>query len=334
MKKKNLGKKLLSTTVIALLISSLTYVYKVDAFDKYYNKPEKIEGNKDIIWDSIKDNKDDEKKDTDDDSSDNINNEVDEKDQGEKEEQEVYIVESGDTLYKISVKFNMSLNTLKEINNLKENMIYSGQALFVINNGNNSNDKVVISNPDDILALVNKSNKLPSDYIPNNLVVPNVPFPFKSYHSKKLMRKDAAQALEELFEQAKKENIKLYALSGYRSYERQASIFASNVKKKGLEKANQFSARPGESEHQTGLAMDITSPSVKNVLTQRFGQTPEGKWVKANAHKFGFIIRYPQGKEHITGYQYEPWHLRYVGKEAAEEIKNNNFTLEEYLDVI
>lgn len=77
--------------------------------------------------------------------------------------------------------------------------------------------------------------------------------------------------------------------------------------------------------------MDLTSPSVNNVLTQRFGQTKEGKWVEANAYKFGFIIRYPKGKENITGYNYEPWHLRYVGNEAAKEISNKDITLEEYL---
>lgn len=330
MKKKNFIGKILSIALIIILMSSLIFVYKVEAVTKYYVKPNKLEENKDIILEIIKNIS----KDTEKDSSDNINNEVEENEEFENEEHEIYIVKSGDTLFKISVKYNMNIKKLKEINNLTNDSIYVGQALYIINSVSDSNDKIIVSNPDDILALVNKKNKLPSDYTPPNLVVPNVPFPFESYHSKKQMRNDAALALEDLFKKAEEDNIKIYALSGYRSYKRQESIFAASVKKNGLEKANQFSAKPGESEHQSGLAMDLTSPSVNNVLTQSFGQTMEGKWIKANAYKFGFIIRYPKGKEHITGYQYEPWHLRYVGKEAAKEISDKNITLEEYFNEI
>ncbi|MCM1988292.1 D-alanyl-D-alanine carboxypeptidase family protein [Oceanirhabdus seepicola] len=330
MKKLNVKGKILSIALVILLISSLPFANKVEAITKCDVKPNKSEGKKDIILEIIKNISQDTEKD----SSDNIDTEVEVEDEFKDEEHEVYIVQSGDTLFKISVKYNIDIRKLKEINDLTSDTIYIGQALTIITDANGLNDKIIVSNPDHILALVNKKNKLPSDYIPHNLVVPNVPFPFKSYHSKKLMRKEAAQALENLFKKAEEDNIKIYALSGYRSYTRQESIFASNVKKNGLEKANQFSAKPGESEHQTGLAMDLTSPSVNNVLTQRFGQTMEGKWVKANAYKFGFIIRYPKGKEHITGYQYEPWHLRFVGKEAAEEIFNKNITLEEYLGEI
>lgn len=342
MKKKNFKGKLLSIALIILLISSLAFVHNVGAVTKYHVKPNKSKEKKDIVWESIKDISKDIEKETENDSekesSDNITNEAEEKEELEEEfeneEHEIYIVQSGDTLFKISDKYNIAIEKLKEINDLTNDTIYVGQALYITDSASDLNDKIIVSNPDDILALVNKKNKLPSDYTPHNLVVPNVPFPFESYHSKKLMRNDAALALEDLFKKAEEDNIKIYALSGYRSYERQASIFASNVKKNGLEKANQFSAKPGESEHQTGLAMDLTSPSVNNVLTQSFGQTKEGKWVKDNASEFGFIIRYPKGKEHITGYQYEPWHLRYVGKEVAQEISDKNITFEEYLGEI
>jgi len=193
-------------------------------------------------------------------------------------------------------------------------------------------DHAVLAEPSDTLALVNKNNSLPSNYIPANLVVPKVPFPFTEFHEKKLMREDAARALERLFTQAKEENINLYATSGYRSYERQKAIFTSKSMRYGLERANQFSAKPGESEHQTGLAMDVTSPKVNFLLSQSFGETKEGRWLKENASKFGFIIRYPQGKEDVTGYQYEPWHLRYVGNNhIAYTIASNGATLEEYL---
>lgn len=182
-----------------------------------------------------------------------------------------------------------------------------------------------------ILILVNKERALPSDYVPLDLVKPNVPFPFEEELPQQLMRKEAAQALEELFEKASKENLNLFAQSGYRSYNRQDSIFAFYVEKQGLEQASQLSAQAGHSEHQTGLAMDVTSPSVNLELIESFENTEEGTWIKENAHLFGFIIRYPKGKEKITGYHYEPWHIRYVGKKAAKEIYLNGYTLEQYL---
>ncbi|MFS0749096.1 D-alanyl-D-alanine carboxypeptidase family protein [Oceanobacillus sp. 1P07AA] len=190
----------------------------------------------------------------------------------------------------------------------------------------------VISNPYDQLVLVNKDFSLPADYIPDDLVIPNVPFPFTEDIPKKYMRQAAADALEELFADAQKEGLDLYAQSGYRSYDRQDTIFAANAAENGEKHANTFSARPGESEHQTGLAMDVTSPEVNFNLETEFGETNEGKWVKENAAKYGFIIRFPEGKEDITKYQFEPWHLRYVGHKAAEEIMNEDITLEEYLE--
>lgn len=179
------------------------------------------------------------------------------------------------------------------------------------------------------LMLVNKRHSLSEGYVPKGLTSPKVP---SLNRSKTKMTPEAAKALEALFAKAKRDNIKLTAVSGYRSYERQKAIFASNTGKYGsAEAANQFSARAGQSEHQTGLAMDVSSPSVNFTLTQSFAGTREGKWLKENAAVFGFIIRYQKGKEHITGYQFEPWHIRYVGKPAAIEIAGKNITLEEYL---
>ncbi|WP_077356526.1 D-alanyl-D-alanine carboxypeptidase family protein [Virgibacillus halodenitrificans] len=189
----------------------------------------------------------------------------------------------------------------------------------------------VLQNPYDQLALVNKQHALPADYIPKDLVTPNVRFPFTEDLPKKQMRQVAATALEKMFAAADKEGLDLFAQSGYRSYERQDSIFASNVNEHGEKAANKFSARPGESEHQTGLTMDVTSPDINYGLTIEFGKTDEGKWIKKHAAEYGFIIRYPKGKENITKYQYEPWHLRFVGKEAAKEIMTKGITLEEYV---
>lgn len=189
----------------------------------------------------------------------------------------------------------------------------------------------VASNPEDVLVLVNKQNELPADYEPSDLVAPDIPFSFEEDIPKRYVRKVAAEALEELFAAAKADNLELLGASGYRSYQRQEAIFTSNVAKKGEEEARKVSAVPGQSEHQTGLTMDVTSRYVGYDVIEEFAETKEGIWLKDNAHKYGFIIRYPKGKEDITGYSYEPWHIRYVGKEVATKIYENGYTFEEYL---
>jgi LAS superfamily LD-carboxypeptidase LdcB len=159
-----------------------------------------------------------------------------------------------------------------------------------------------------------------------------VAFSFEGDYDKKYLREEAAKALEELFVGAASESVELFAVSGYRSYETQYGLYNSYVKKWGEEKTNAVSAIPGHSEHQTGLAMDVSSRSAALDLTEEFGETLEGKWVKENAWKHGFIIRYPKDKEVITGYQYEPWHLRFVGVEVATYIHEHGLTLEEFFD--
>ena len=186
-----------------------------------------------------------------------------------------------------------------------------------------------VENPEDLLVLVNKNYALPENYSPEDLVVPNVYLATNKENN--YLRKDAASALEAMFKSASEEGYILYARSGYRSYQTQKSLYNRYTEQNGQLKADTFSARPGHSEHQTGLAVDVTSQSVGLLLDDNFHLTSEGNWVKEHAHEFGFIIRYDEGKEHLTGFQYEPWHLRYVGKEVATEIKNNNWLLEEYL---
>jgi len=198
------------------------------------------------------------------------------------------------------------------------------------NTNTESNEKKLINDTDDILIVINKKRYLAADYKPNDLVIPNVRFSFDGEHEKKYMKQEAATALEELFNQANGEGIHLFAISGYRSYSTQERLFNNYSDKHGEEEANKFSARPGESEHQTGLAMDVSSQSAGFGLVDEFGHTEEGKWVRDNAHKFGFIIRYLKDKTDITGYNYEPWHIRYVGKDVAENIYSNGSTLEEY----
>ncbi len=182
------------------------------------------------------------------------------------------------------------------------------------------------------IVFVNKKNPLDASYKPDDLVVPDVKFSFDGDNPKKQLRREAAEALERLFAQAEEDGIELRAVSGYRSYATQKAIFERNASIKGEEEANRTSAYPGQSEHQTGLAMDVSAASVNYALEEIFGETEEGIWLAENAASFGFIIRYPQDKEEITGYKYEPWHLRYLGVELAEFLTEQGLTLEEFLE--
>ncbi|MGP4076494.1 M15 family metallopeptidase [Halobacillus sp. K22] len=188
----------------------------------------------------------------------------------------------------------------------------------------------VVNDPDSIQVVVNKNRKLPEGYTPQDLTIPDVPFYFDEELPKKHMRKEAADALEKLFQAAEKAGQDLVAASGYRSYERQKTLFEGYIEEYGEEKAKTFSARPGTSEHQTGLAMDVTSAKMSFKLDESFRETEEGAWLAEHAHEYGFIIRYPEGKQDITGYTYEPWHLRYVGKDISSDIHKSEETLEEF----
>ncbi|MBC2070425.1 D-alanyl-D-alanine carboxypeptidase family protein [Listeria seeligeri] len=190
-----------------------------------------------------------------------------------------------------------------------------------------------IENQENILVLANKDYSLQPSYTPPDLVRPNVTFSFGEEQVEKAqMRKEAGTALEEMFQAANEDGYKLFAVSGYRSYKRQQEVFQAEVNSKGDTKAREAVAYPGTSEHQTGLAMDISSESQSYELTEAFGTTPEGKWLEDNAHNYGFILRYMKGREDITKYQYESWHYRYVGKDAATIIYENNWTLEEFFN--
>lgn len=181
----------------------------------------------------------------------------------------------------------------------------------------------LVKNPDDILTLVNKNNKLPAIYIPNILVeIPNS----MSYNGK-LVRFEVLKSFEKLWKIAKKNGYKITIVSAYRDYDYQAKLFENYVKEKGLKYALNCSAKAGHSEHQTGLAIDVMGSNGDYNL---FEESTEFKWMKGHAHEYGFILRYPKGKEKITGFKYEPWHYRYVGIDIATYLYENNLTLEEY----
>lgn len=155
--------------------------------------------------------------------------------------------------------------------------------------------------------LVNKQHKLPIDFGGENAV--------------------ALAAVHRLQEGARQAGYAMPIVSGYRSYAYQQTLFDDYVKRDGLAAAEKYSAHPGESEHQSGLAFDV------GAVDDTYGSTPAGKWLATHCQQYGFIIRYGEGQERITGYQYEPWHIRYVGKVAATQIMKKGITLEEYLGV-
>lgn len=238
--------------------------------------------------------------------------------------------------------------TDKEADNTDDTNADSYEYYYDEDNNNSEEDNVI--NPDDVSAneddkakrikvdrdpssytvLVNRKYKIPKDYVPGDLVVPNVRYSYYGVYEKSYMRKRAAEALEDLFAAAGRKGHILKVVSAYRSYERQTEIYNKNVSTRGVEKTNKVSAEPGSSEHQTGLAIDVSCDGVGCGLEESFGKTAEGKWLRKHCQKFGFIIRYPKKKTGITGYSYEPWHIRYVGKNLAKYLNKNHLTLEEY----
>lgn len=178
--------------------------------------------------------------------------------------------------------------------------------------------KYSIDDPTSTWVVVNKKRPLQASYVPDDLTAA----------SGTQMRAEAAQALQQLLQESLKNGHPLQTISAYRSYEIQAVTYNNYVARDGVAQADAYSARPGYSEHQTGLAVDLGNGTCD--LEICFGDTPAGKWLAANAHEHGFIIRYQNGKNEITGYQYEPWHLRYTGKELSKELYTTGQALEEF----
>ena len=177
------------------------------------------------------------------------------------------------------------------------------------------------------ILLVNDSYVLDKSYKPEALKKVDVAFVADISSEENLLKEEAAEKVEEMFAASRKEGIILVGSSGYRSYKTQKEIYLRDLAAKGEEYVSAYVAVPGSSEHQTGLAIDITNEA--NWIT---GESIEARWLRDNCHLFGFILRYPEGKEHITGKAYEPWHLRYVGVDIATKIHNagDNISLEEY----
>jgi D-alanyl-D-alanine carboxypeptidase len=179
----------------------------------------------------------------------------------------------------------------------------------------------------DLLVLINKKIRLPSNYAPPDLVslVGSVAATAGSS-----LRSEAAIALIDLVNAAKAEGKNLSVVSAYRSYSQQVSVFNGWVASAGLKSAENFSARPGHSQHQLGTAVDLGVEG-KASFYEAFGTTAEGVWLASNAYKYGYVLSYPKGKEALTGYSYEPWHYRYIGRENAQKMIGSGLILEEFL---
>jgi zinc D-Ala-D-Ala carboxypeptidase len=181
-----------------------------------------------------------------------------------------------------------------------------------------------VSDPNNIQVLVTKSRPLnPLRYVPPDLVT----YPGTGY----VLRREVSGQLQSLFAAARGAGAPLAVVSAYRSYDQQAALYNSYVAQYGQAVADTISARPGHSEHQTGLAVDVGNLDGTCGLGACFAATAGGRWVAANAHRYGFIIRYPDGYQPTTGYTFEPWHLRYVGRSAATEMRTRGIpTMEHY----
>ena len=181
-----------------------------------------------------------------------------------------------------------------------------------------------------LFVLVNKQYAVSRDYYPTDMV--DIDGSLSTNQNLKVKR-EAYDAYLSMLADAKKEGLNFAICSAYRSYALQESLYNNSLAANGKEYTEKMFAYPGQSEHHTGYAIDVTSASMNWGLSQNYTDYPDGAWITEHCSEYGFIIRYPKGKEDITGYMYEPWHIRYVGVDAAKEITRQGITLEEYLGV-
>lgn len=204
-------------------------------------------------------------------------------------------------------------------------------AIVALSSGNSQDlPAYSVDAPGSLWWVVNKQRPLPEGYVPTDLAVPSVPLSRDHEAETMQVSSQIIPALEALFRAAEQNGIKLWLISGYRSTAYQQALYQRYVARDGQAAADRYSARPGTSEHQTGLALDIGDPNGPCLLQTCYDQTPAGIWLAAHSYEYGFILRYPEGKEAITGYQYEPWHFRYVGPRLARELHQSGQTMEEH----
>ncbi len=207
--------------------------------------------------------------------------------------------------------------------------VTSKDIVAMVNVGSNKNfytDTIKTDTSKGVLMLVNKFNYLDKEYKPEDLVTMALEFAYQD----KQVSNEAYLSFKSLVRDAKEENLTIIANSSYRSYEDQEYVYNQKKGSLGTEKADLIAIHPGYSEHQTGLAIDVMASGINNY--GQFSGTKEYAWMVKNAYKYGFILRYLESEENITGYSYESWHFRYVGVDVATKIKNENLTYEEYYE--
>lgn len=187
---------------------------------------------------------------------------------------------------------------------------------------------VDVTSDDSIYRIVNKTHPINPDYVPSDLVQPDVPS-----NETQLLRQEAASSLEQMFQAASDAGISLYLISGYRDYQLQTSLYNTYVAAMGSDQAERIDDHPGASEHQIGLAADLGTTDHVCELGGCFSTTQAYQWLIDNSYRYGWILRYPDGKEDVTGIMYSPWNYRYVGVEEAQKLYQSGLTMEEYYNL-
>ncbi len=190
-------------------------------------------------------------------------------------------------------------------------------------------EPTLISDVNDLFVLANKANYFPEDFVPINLFRPSSPHAGSPERGS--LRDIAANAIDDLHYAAADDGLEIKTVSSYRSIAYQKDLFSYYANRDGEEVAATYSSRPGYSEHHTGLCTDVSSPVMGFELDASYGDTAEGEWIAENAYKYGFVVRYPQGKDDLTGYTYEPWHLRYLGIPLATYLHETGLCYEEFI---
>jgi D-alanyl-D-alanine carboxypeptidase len=251
----------------------------------------------------------------------------------------LYVVQDGDTLGAIADSYGVSLDVLMQANGITDpTTLQVGDVLTIpgvsvtpkptatATAGAGSQTPI----PDvSLLQLVDKQHPLPSAYEPPDIVA--VPGPYSAPGDSSTMNATALTALESMLDSANTDGYDIRVVSGYRSYADQQNTYNYWVSTLGREEADRVSAKPGYSEHQLGMTADLGSADFGWDLTDTFGATPDGQWLGAHCTEYGFVLSYPEGKEAITGYAYEPWHFRYIGATAAADYAASGLTLNQYL---
>jgi D-alanyl-D-alanine carboxypeptidase len=251
----------------------------------------------------------------------------------------LYVVQAGDTLGAIADGFGVSLDVLMQANGITDPATLQVGDVLTIPGVSVTPQPTATATPGagdgtpipdiSLLQLVDKQHPLPSGYAPPNVVAVPGSYSAPGYNS--TMNATALDALERMLDGANAAGYDIRVVSGYRSYADQQYTYNYWVSQLGQEEADRVSARPGYSEHQLGTTADVGSADFGWDLTDTFGATPDGQWLDTHCTEYGFVLSYPEGKEAITGYAYEPWHFRYLGTTAAADYAASALTLNQYL---